>query len=203
MDIYFGGLERSGNVFFEYCLTYSLQAKIISTRSHSVRSLQEHRGIDPFIVPVRDILPSITSAHIYWKGLYDAKVEGFDDPEIYNPDKLIKKHAEYIEYLVNSPRFFIAPFHEFTKDHNKVIETFRSLYPDIPRLYTLTTDEVIERAKSKGTWEHTPKNGNFPRQESPRKNEIKELFVTKHGSKLKAIQNNINILYDRYYLYGH
>jgi len=192
------GLERSGNVFLHYALAKSISNEIISTRSHDVKTLIEYTSNDPFVVPVRDAIPSIASAKIYRdkifsEGLYESY--DFISTEL---ETIIKRYDVYISYLIENPRFFIAPFHEFTKDHNLVVKKLARIYPSLKIKKGSTVKDIEQTILKKNTSPYPEELGNFPRP-TPKKAEIEKILISSHLKDITRIQDNINHLYNRYY----
>jgi len=194
MTIYIDGLERSGNVYLSYAIGITTGCQMIAERTHSLETLKNYNQEHPFIVPVRDALPCIASAKIFRDRLvsqsaYPEKAE--------NPDQIIKRFLEYTEYLVHNPRFFIAPFHEFTKDHNSVIQKISNQYPIIKIRNITTSEEIKNRCLDDDDMLDT-ELGHLPRP-TPKKAEIEEMFNSGWPETIKYIQSNIDKLYQRYY----
>jgi len=202
MQIYLDGLERSGNVYLSYVIGLSTGIKLNSLRTHSVETLKKYKGSDPFIVPVRDALDSITSAIIFRKYVFDNKMFGDLTGSEAKIERIIKRYKEYTDYLVDNEQFFIAPFHEFTKDHNLIIEKITKFYPewkDVNKIHKLSKEDIFLKIKEKqDEYYYHPELGNFPRQESKEKYQIKNLLLEKYSDDIDYIQSNVNILYKRY-----
>jgi hypothetical protein len=194
MTIYIDGLERSGNVYLSYAIGMTTGCHMIAERTHRLETLKEYNQEHPFIVPVRDALTCIASAKIFRdktiaNSAYPNKTE--------DPDQLVKRFLEYTEYLVNNPKFFIAPFHEFTKDHGSVIQKISNQYPTIEIRNIVTPEEVKARClEDEGVLD--PELVNLPRP-TPKKTELEEMFNSKWPETIKYIQSNIDKLYQRYY----
>jgi hypothetical protein len=203
MIIYLDGLERSGNVYLAYALGYCFGKEIRSTRSHSVETLKNHRISDPFIVPVRDAVDSIASAKVFRDYIFENQIT--EDAYKMNSelDKIISRYQEYIKYLVDNPQFFIAPFHEFIKDHNAVVDKIIKFYPDhefLKNKKITTKEEIFLQIESKiFNNAYHPQLGNFPREDNEKKHQIKSLLLTKYNTEIESIQKKISILYQRYY----
>jgi hypothetical protein len=203
--IYIEGIERSGNVFLNYCITHSINCEMISNRDHTLKSLKNYSGNDPFIVPVRDALPSMTSSKIYRDYVFKNSLYGNTDGIDSNIETIIGRYKEYMTFLLDHPKFFIAPFHEFTKDHNMFLDVLVSQYPHLPRYNNITKDELFKRIEA---WEKqanidskNPEIGNLPREASVEKEKIKEKLLLNHSHEIEQIQKTIDLLYERYYLY--
>jgi hypothetical protein len=204
VKIYIEGLERSGNVFLNACLRFSFNCVIVSKRDHEINGIKDYSGNHPFIVPVRDALPSIVSSKIYRDYVFQNSLYGNlrgDDTEI---TTIIKRYKEYTTFLLNNPKFFIAPFHEFTKDHNGFLDVLMSQYPHLPRYGNMTKDELFKKIDTleiiKENLGH-PELGNLPREDSLEKEKIKEEILLHHSHEIEEIQKTIEILYARYYEY--
>lgn len=198
MRIYVEGLERSGNVYLSYAISLSTGIETFSRRDHLIETLVRYNGEYPFIVPVRDAIPSIASSKIYMKDvvLHDLyNVNGEKDSKI---QRLLDRYEKYTDYLVENPQFFIAPFHEFTKDHNAVINKITKQYPYIKLKKKITREDIEELAFSQNSDVYHTERGNFPR-ETPKKAEAEEMLKSQYLTEMIKIQSNIDKLYDRYY----
>jgi hypothetical protein len=106
-------------------------------------------------------------------------------------------------FLLHNEKFFIAPFHEFTKDHNGVIDVLVKQYPglSIEKYYTKEQmiKEILEKDKGGGI-EH-PELGNLPRTHSLEKTKIEKILLSDYKEQIKEIQDIIDLLYERYYSY--
>jgi len=201
MTIYIDGLERSGNVYLTNVLQYSFQHKIVTKRDHIVSTLKNYKGSDPFIVPVRDALDSIASAKVFRDYVFNNKLFNDTNPNENKIENIIKRYSEYMDYLVENPKFFIAPFNEFTNDHNMVVSKIISFFPEhefLKNKKRVSTEYIFSKVRE-DEYSHHPELGNFPRQESEQKNEIKCLLFSQYGKEIQEIQDKINILYQRYY----
>ena len=188
------GLERSGNVYLSYALGMSTGCKIVAKRTHDLEVLKHYKEGHPFIVPVRDALPCIASAKIF-RDKRSSNPENSEKPE--EPDQMLKRFLQYTGYLVDNPKFFIAPFHEFTKDHGSVIQKISNQYPIVEIRNIVTPEEVKARClEDEGVLD--PELGNLPRP-TPKKAELEEMFNSKWPETIKYIQSNIDKLYQRYY----
>jgi hypothetical protein len=195
------GLERSGNVYLSHVLSVSFGIEIKSVRTHRILTLMEHKGSDPFIVPLRDALDSITSAKLFADYTFSNNL--FNNNNETKIEEIIKRYEKYIDYLIKNPKFFIAPFHEFTKDHNPVISKIIKFYPNCKFLENRqikTKKEILLSIKEKDfKYSYHPELGNFPRSESQEKQQTRSLLVNKYSKEISNIQEKINILYQRYY----
>jgi hypothetical protein len=198
MKIYLDGLERSGNVYLSYALGWATGLEVNAKRTHRVETLKEYNQDYPFVVPVRDALPSIASAKIYRDKVFSDNLYGVEESLTKEFEEIIKRYAEYIQYLVDNPKFFIAPFHEFTKDHNKVIYSLSKKYPSITIETNVSAKDIIELASAETKNVFDTELGNLPRP-TPKKEEIEEILKTKYLKEINDIQSNIDILYKRYY----
>lgn len=198
MKIYIDGLERSGNVFLSYAISMTTGIEVVSIRNHKIEALQNYKEEYPFIVPVRDALPSIASAKIYRDKVFEQTLFGVVETTTKELGYIIKQYSEYVKYLIANPRFFIAPFNEFTKDHNKVIDSIIQKYPSIKVEKRVTYDEIVDMQKNKKNDLFYSELGNMPRP-TPKKSEVEETIMSLYSKEIGEIQNNIDILYKRYY----
>lgn len=199
MNIYIESLERSGSTFFAYAISLSTGIDVISSPDHKLYPLEVYDGVDPFIITLRDALPSITSSKIYRDYFYNNKLSNSYDIENTLLENIIARYKEYTEYLIENPKFFIAPFQEFTKDHNKVIEVIAWAYPTIENVKPVTYEEISVRASSIIETVYDPEIGNLPRENSELKNKISKIILENYSDDIEQIQANINKLYNRYY----
>jgi hypothetical protein len=121
MIIYLDGLCRSGNVFLSYAVSLITGKEVISERTHMLQTLKDYDKDYPFIVPVRDALPTLASAKIYRDKVVTSNLTESYENDTTELCYILKMSAEYIQYLVENPKFFIAPFHEFIKNPNNNI----------------------------------------------------------------------------------
>jgi hypothetical protein len=203
--IYTEGIERSGNVFLTYRLIHSFNSEIISNRDHTLTTLKNYTGSDPFIVPVRDALPSIVSSKIYRDYVFKNSLYGNTDGWDTNVEIIIARYKEYMEFLLDHPKFFIAPFDEFTKDHDIFLDVLVSQYPHLEKKKSITQEELLKKIYK---WESqvkieskNPAIGNVPRQASADKEKITEEILLGYSHEIKEIQKNIDLVYKRYYIY--
>lgn len=199
MKIYLDGLERSGNVFLSYAISMTTGIEIVSVRTHLVETLKTYKEEYPFIVPVRDALPSMVSAKIYRDKVLKDNLYSVSKNKTQDPKYIINTYKKYIDFLLDSPKFFIAPFHKFTKDHNEVIDLIIKSYPGLKRRKTLTADQIMLYASKSNPHLNDTHLGNFPREASEDKSQIEHLFLTNHYQEILGIQDNIDKLYKRYY----
>jgi len=199
MNIYVESLERSGSTFFSYAISMATGIDVVSSPDHTLRPLKEYDKDYPFIITLRDALPSITSSKIYRDYMYNNKLSNSKDIENTLLETIIGRYKEYVEYLIDNPKFFIAPFQEFTKDHNKVIEVIARTYPSIKNVIPVTYEEISERAASIIKTIHQPEIGNLPRQDYELKDEVKNNILKNYSEDIDYIQTQINKLYNRYY----
>jgi hypothetical protein len=196
MTIHVDALERSGNVFLSSAITHTLGINTYTHFDHQIETLKSKKEDVLFVVPVRDVLPSIVSAKVYrdyqWEnGLNKNSLSG-------NPDELIKRYTEYTDYLINNDNFFIAPFHEFTKDHNKVIDVIVKNFSEYSVKERLSAKRIIKLAEL-FYGERNQYLSNFPHNYAKEHKKIKTIFFSDYKKELDYIQENINQLYKRYY----
>lgn len=196
MKIYVDGFERSGNTFLSSAIGFTLGVETIPMFSHRISTLQDRDRAYPFIVPLRDILPTITSSKLYRDYCWDKGIQS--NERTGDPDELIQRFSDYVDYLATDKDLFIAPFDEFTKDHTKVIQVIAKTFPGLNVNNILTADEVIKRSDHPELFA-TPYLNNFPRQAVPEREETLSLFTSRYTEQIKEIQNKINALYLRYY----
>jgi len=205
MIVYLDGLERSGNVFLSYAVGESMDVELKSLRTHTVDVLRGYSDSNPFIVPVRDALPSITSAKIFRDYVHNNRLFNDNNDHESNIDTIISRYKEYIKYLIDSPQFFIAPFHCFTQDHNDTVDKIVRFYKDydLKIINRYTKKEILsnlEKDKSEfGDYAFHPQLGNFPRTKSQEKEDVESMILSKYAEDINDIQKNIDILYERYY----
>jgi hypothetical protein len=199
MKIYLESLERSGGTFFSFAIALSTGIDVTRKTDHMLSTLKEYDQEYPFIVALRDALPSIVSSKIYRDYMYNNKLYNSYDIENTLLETIIGRYKEYTEYLLDNPKFFIAPFQEFTKDHNKVIGVIAHTYPSIKNVKQTTYKEISERAESVINTIYEPEIGNLPRKTNEIKDEIENLILKNYSEDIKLIQSNINKLYNRYY----
>ena len=194
MTIYIDGLERSGNVYLSYAIGMATGCRIVAKRTHDLEVLKNYKEEHPFIVPVRDALPCIASAKIF----RDKRASNPDNLERSEElDQMLKRFLQYTEYLVDNPKFFIAPFHEFIKDHNSVILKISNQYPTIINRNSVTSEDIKKRlSKDKDALD--PELGNLPRP-TPKKGEVEKILKDQFSQQIQGIQSNIDKLYQRYY----
>jgi hypothetical protein len=216
MAIYLDGLERSGNVYLSHAVSLITGMEVISLRNHTIEVLKNYDKEFPFIVPVRDAIDSISSAKIYRDQYcleYSRIVANLEDVDLKKIDEMtlelkhikmtselkniIERYKEYTEYLVDNPIFFIAPFHEFIKDVNKVIKKLSKKYNYI-KIYKNVTSEEVKNYVSRNKNVYHPEYGNLPR-ENNKKSEIQEILKSDFLEEIQVIQANIDKLYKRYY----
>jgi hypothetical protein len=203
MNIYLEGIERSGNVFLSYCLGLSIENDLISTRNHELDSIKGYCGNEPFVVPVRDALDSVISSKVYRDYVVINKLYGAKDDEHADIGFIINRYKKYMTFLLHNEKFFIAPFHEFTKDHNGVIDVLVKKYPGLSIEKYYTKEEMIKEIleKDKGGGIEHPELGNLPRTHSLEKTKIKKILLSDYKEQIKEIQDIIDLLYERYYSY--
>ena len=196
MIIYVDGLERSGNTFLAGAMGYTLGTEVISLGSHRISTLKEAKKDSLFLVPVRDVVPSIVSAKVYRDYLWQNNMQ--TNERTGNPEELITRYTEYTEYLLDNDNFFIAPFHEFTKDHNKVADVIAKNFSEYSVVQRLTAKEIIERVGENPQLDNAYL-GNFPREHAKENEEVKQMFLSEYKNEIDYIQSNIDELYKRYY----
>lgn len=206
--IYLDGLERSGNVYLSAVIDKSMDVQIKAVRSHDINTLKQYKRANPFVVPVRDAFASIASSKVYRDYVHANGLYNDIDSDNNNLDVIILRYKEYIDYLIKSPKFFIAPFHRFTEDHNETCKKIVKFYEDTSRLSitrTLTKEEMLAEILSDqkysdwgDIWFHK-ELGNFPRSQSESKAEVESILADKYSKEIEEIQSGINILYQRYY----
>ena len=212
MHIYIDGLERSGNAFLSAAIGASLKTQVTPKFTHLVSALEEREEDSLFVVPVRDVLPSIVSAKIYRDYQWDNDIPrqdnllGREHERTGDPQELIERYTQYTDYLIDHDDFFIAPFHEFTKDHNKVIEVMIKPFPEYSIQQRFNKEEMLHICDlhytdfNPAVNEQTkPYLGNYPRESTKEKETIKEMFISRYSNELSYIQSNIDELYKRYY----
>jgi hypothetical protein len=197
MKIYLDGLERSGNVFLSYAISLITGTEVVSVRDHMVKILKDYDKEYPFVVPVRDALPCIASAKIYRDKVVTNKFHESGENDTKELYYIVNIYSEYIQYLVDNRKFFIAPFHEFTTNPVGVMEKLSNMYPDI-KVYNRLTSEEIEKAISKNEGVYDTESGNLPRP-TPKKAEVEEMIKDQFFKEIQGIQSNIDKLYQRYY----
>jgi len=195
MKIYIDGLERSGNTFLAGAIGYTLGIESVPLWSHSVDTLKSRSTEYPFVVPLRDVLPSITSAKLYRDYVLANNINS--NQRTGNPEELIERYSSYINYLDKDKDLFIAPFSEFTKDHNSVIDVIAK-ENSLPIIERYTADEIIKKIGENPKLDN-PYTGNFPRKHAQEHKEVEELFLSKYKTDIDDMQKKINKLYQRYY----
>jgi hypothetical protein len=212
MTIYIDGFERSGNTYLAVCIGTTLGIDVSPQFTHLLSIFEEKKKDSLFVVPVRDALPSIVSAKLYrdyqWQNNIPRQdnILGREHERTGNPEELIQRYIEYTQYLIDHDDFFIAPFKEFTKDHNRVIDVMIKDHPQYSAVQRFTKEEMIDicdkHYKKRNPYVNESSNsylGNFPRTSSKEKQEVEKMFIDKYSKELNHIQLNINELYNRYY----
>lgn len=196
MDIYLDGLERSGNVFLSYCIGRGFHQNLISLRSHELKTLIEYKKRDPFIVPLRDAFDSICSARV----MRDySKQNSISYQHRLSTNELINRYTKYVTFLINSDRFFIAPFKEFTSDPEQVLQVINKKYPNLTRTnIAITLENTLQECKEKNIDAENPYTGHIPRKYSAERKITEKEFLP-YINKINNIQELINRLYERYY----
>jgi hypothetical protein len=204
MLIYTDGLERSGNVFISHAISLITGKEVKSVRSHNINTLQDYKEKYPFVVPVRDALPSIASAKIYRdKSFLDypermARHQGTNNPDEHSLqiENIIQRFLDYTQYLIDNPRFFVAPFDEFTKDATPVLQKLSNQYPRITILNNVTNQDIEDSCSLGENMFHT-EAGNLPRP-TPKKAEMEEMLKSQFFIEIQAVQTNVDKLHKRY-----
>jgi hypothetical protein len=110
---------------------------------------------------------------------------------------VLQRYKDYTQYLLDNEDLFIAPFHEFTKDHNAVIKVISRTYKySVNQI--LTAEQIIEKIGEKPELAN-PYLSNFPRESAKEKEEVEQMFLNNYKEDIDAIQANIDKLYERYY----
>jgi hypothetical protein len=195
MKIYIDGLERSGNTFLAGSIGYTLGIEAVPLWSHKVETLENRDREYPFIVPLRDVLPSITSAKLYRDYVAANNIQ--TNKRTGEPEELIERYSSYIKYLKSDTDLFIAPFSEFTKDHNTVVNVIAK-ENNLPINQIYTSEEIIKKIGENPKLDN-PYTGNFPREHAKEYKDVENLFLSKYKSDIDYMQKNINRLYQRYY----
>jgi len=206
MTIYIDGFERSGNTYLTACVTSTLATEISPLFAHDVSCLKEKEKGSLFVVPVRDALPSIVSAKLFRDYKKQNNIREHDK-RTGDPEELIQRYTEYTDYLTDNDDFFIAPFKEFTEDHNKVIDVMIKNFSEYSAVQRFTKQQMINICNAYYSnihsytinKENSPYLNNFPRQEAKEKKDIEEMFKSEYSKEIGNIQSNIDELYKRYY----
>jgi hypothetical protein len=195
MKIYIDGLERSGNTFLAGAIGYTLGIEAVPLWSHRVETLQGRDKDSPFVIPLRDVLPCITSAKLYRDYTIENNIQ--TNERTGDPEELIYRYSGYIKHLVKDTDLFIAPFSEFTKDHNSVIDIIAK-ENNLPIIQRYTSDEIIKKIGENPKLDN-PYTGNFPRQYAQEHKGVTNLFLSKYKADIASIQKSVDKLYQRYY----
>jgi hypothetical protein len=195
MKIYVDGFERSGNTFLAGSIGYTLGIEAVPLWSHKVETLENRDKDYPFVVPLRDALPSMTSAKLYRDYVVENNIQ--TNKRTGDPEELIERYSSYIEYLLNDKSLFIAPFSEFTKDHNAVIDVIAK-ENDLPINQIYTAEEIIKKIGENPKFDN-PYTGNFPRERAKEYKDVENLFLSEYKSEIDGLQKSIDTLYKRYY----
>jgi hypothetical protein len=198
MKIYLDGLERSGNVFLSYAISMTTGIEVVAVRTHMIETLKEYKEDYPFVVPVRDALPSIASAKVYRDKVLNDNLYGVSENITQDLEYIISTYKKYIDFLLDNPKFFIAPFHEFTKDHEAVISKLSKMYPSIKQIKNVTYKDIEEVSSKSNDKIFDPEIGNLPRS-NPKKEDVEKKLKSEYLKEIDEIQANINRLYERYY----
>lgn len=197
--MYVDGLERSGNTFLGGALGYTLGIQVYPLWSHRVETLENRDREHPFIVPVRDVLPSIVSAKLYRDYCWDNNIQS--NERTGDPEELVGRYSGYINYLLKDEGLFIAPFHEFTKDHNAVIDVIGKTY-GCPPVARHTAEEVIKKIGENPIADN-PYLGNFPREYAEERSDVITVFLSEYKTDIDNMQESVDKLYERYYAIAH
>lgn len=198
MKIYVDGLERSGNTFLAGAIGCAFCVDTIPLWDHSLDAVKNRDKEGIFIVPVRDALPSLVSGIMYKKYATENDIVRNPNKGVYESiDLVIQRYKDYTDYLLENEDIFIAPFHEFTKDHHAVTDLIAKIY-DIKVCQRLTAQEII-RGIGQPDEVNNSYLGNFPRASAPEKQEAEEMLLSTYKTEIDAIQKNIEKLYERYY----
>jgi hypothetical protein len=211
VSIYMDGLERSGNVYLADVLSRSFSHPVISLRTHDLDTLVNYKEPNPFIVPVRDAFDSIASAKVYRNYTYSNKL--FGDNNIHNGsyNNIILRHNNYFDFLIKNPKFFIAPFNCFIKNHDELVYKIIKFHENILVLKiseNFTPKSILTNMESHLTTnsysEHlfSPEIGNVPRERSKERDGVERVLLDKYSEEIKQIQDKVDVLYQRYYDIG-
>jgi hypothetical protein len=197
MKIYVDGLERSGNTFLAGAIGYTLGIEAVPLWSHKIETLESRDKDEPFIIPLRDALPSLVSGKIYKDYAIANGLNKHNNGLYADTEVILQRYKDYTQYLLDNEDLFIAPFHEFTKDHNAVIAVIAKTYK-ITSITEMSSDEIIELIGEKEELSN-PYLSNFPRESVPEKQAAEKMFLSEYKEDIDAIQSNIDKLYERYY----
>jgi hypothetical protein len=195
MKIYVDGLERSGNTFLAGAIGYTLGIEAVPLWSHRVETLKNRDKAHPFIVPLRDILPSIVSAKLYRDYCWANNIQ--TNERTGDPKELINRYSDYVNYLLVDEGLFIAPFSDFTNDHNSVIGAIANEY-GLETVQEYTSEEIIKKIGENPKLDN-PYTGNFPREYAEERSEIISLFISEYKRDIDIMQESVDKLYLRYY----
>lgn len=112
-------------------------------------------------------------------------------------DVVIKRYKDYTDYLLDNKDLFIAPFHEFIKNHHAVTDVIAKTY-GFEVCQRLTAQEIMDAVGQSEDF-YNSYTGNFPRSVAPEKQQAEDMLLTNYKFEIDAIQENINKLYERYY----
>ncbi len=196
MKIYLDGLERSGNVFLSYAISMTTGIEVVAVRTHMLETLKEYKEDYPFVVPVRDALPSIASAKVYRDKVLNDNLYGVSENITQDLEYIISTYKKYIDFLLDSPKFFIAPFHEFTKDHEAVISKLSKMYPYITHIKNVKYKDIEETSSKSNDKIFDPEIGNLPRS-NPKKEDVEKILKSEYLKEIEDIQAKIDRLYER------
>jgi hypothetical protein len=208
LTIYLDGLERSGNVFLNNAIQRSINVETISLRTHLVSTLKDYKEDYPFIVPVRNAFDAIASAKVYRDYVHNNHMYGDNNPAQSQIWVIIEKHQEYIDYLIDSPKFFIAPFHCFIEDHNETVRKMVKFYDPYfkdkiiknftkEEILLTTTDPAQSHSFSQEAFH--PALGNFPRNKDKNRIKVEEIILKDYSKKIHELQKRQEVLFQRYY----
>jgi hypothetical protein len=198
MKIYVDGLERSGNTFLAGAIGCAFCVDAIPLWDHSLDAIKNRDLESAFIVPVRDALPSLVSGMMYKKYATEKGIIKNPNKGIYEPIELvIQRYNDYTDYVLEQEDIFIAPFHEFTKDHHAVTDVIARIY-GFTVCQRLTAQEIMD-AMGQPDEVNNSYMGNFPRASAPEKEEAHNFLLSNFKNEIDAIQLKIEKLYERYY----
>jgi len=208
VPIYLDGLERSGNVYLANVVRATFDHDVISLRTHRLETLVNYKKENPFIVPVRDAFDSIASSRVYRKHVYENNLFGDNSPINNSIDVIIWRYDKYFDFLIDSPKFFIAPFNSFIENHDELINKIIKFHENrlVLKVFKMVTTEDlfndIHDPKLKSNYgEHSfsPELGNFPRERSKDRAAVELELMEKYSDDIKRIQGKVDTLHQRYH----
>jgi hypothetical protein len=127
-----------------------------------------------------------------------ARHQGTNNPDEHSLqiENIIQRFLDYTQYLIDNPRFFVAPFDEFTKDATPVLQKLSNQYPRIT-IFNNVTNQDIEDSCSLGENMFHTEAGNLPRP-TPKKAEMEEMLKSQFFIEIQAVQTNVDKLHKRY-----